>query len=133
MGCRRTGEKQVFNITLSKGKKHVEDFHCPKCNTTLPRRESGYFHICTGNKPALYYVERKNTCNQCPNNVNNVCLEYKNLHPNKPCQVSVGVRMPIAKCLLNLWQAQGFRCRHCTAYNHGNPESCKYCGVTNDL
>lgn len=51
-------------------------------------------------------MERLDYCNNCPQAINDVCMECKILHPDRDCLISVGVQMIDAHCPLGLWQQE---------------------------
>ena len=46
---------------------------------------------------------RKEQCNVCPSNQNDICLTYKNLHPDRDCKISYGITMAKASCPEKKW------------------------------
>lgn len=55
--------------------------------------------------PESVRVSRKAECDVCINNVDDVCVTFKEMHPDRDCVVSVGITMPRAACPLRKWSA----------------------------
>lgn len=108
-----------------------EDFHCPTCGLTLPRREQGRKHRCIGKRKVPYQQKRLTDCLSCPYNQDDVCTKQKQLYPEKPCKVSVGVTIPFARCPIGKWEKVHVRCNNCNRLNFKEEgvDKCKYCGM----
>ena len=110
--------------------KDLVDGHCPDCGLILWRREKDYFHRCPGSHPVPYQQERQAICNQCPHNVDDICVEYHALHPDRDCVISVGVEIPYAACPLGKWPAVQHDCLHCgrRTFSLTGIDHCRWCG-----
>lgn len=90
----------------------VRDFHCPACGLVKPDYPN-YRHVCPGEQPVDYQVERESICGQCDHARDGVCLPLKTIHPDRPCLIDVGIAMPGVQCPLHRWRRVMFACGKC--------------------
>lgn len=141
MGC---NEKAVFQISSAKNLRTIgshanaqpvvitHDFHCPDCGVTLARRGKDYRHLCSGKQPVQYQINRQAICDECEHSEGNVCLEYKRLHPDRNCKISIGVKMPYAGCPVGKWPKVLMQCPACerAIFDEAGVTRCRYCNWT---
>lgn len=150
MGCKGNKKKSkvVYDINAQRTPQRIEqqriikpsgptDYHCPECGFVLTGRKQGTIcHRCSSQKypENLVYQElRQKECGNCIHNIDNVCVQLKEIHPERECKVDVGIKMPEAACPLSVWGKVGIICKECNALTfdgHTKPTKCKYCGVS---
>lgn len=159
MGCpgsqaKATGQLPIVNSTVrmaSRGKvardtsraaakplRPIRDFHCPDCGLTKPNYPN-YFHRCPGidaNGPIDYQAYRESICGECKHTRKNesgkvICLPLKTKHPDYPCVVSIGIRMPTSECPLKRWRRVVFVCDRCGSarFNAEGLTRCPVCSA----
>lgn len=93
----------------------IRDFHCPVCGLTK-RNYPNFFHRCPGpnpDNPVGYQAERAAICGACDHARDGICLPLLTKHPDYPCEIAVGLRMPGAQCPLLKWPRVLFACDRC--------------------
>jgi ribosomal protein L37E len=63
-----------------------------------------------------------------------VCVEYKRQHPDRDCQVSVGIKIAYAACPIGQWGRRMIECPDCSRVlfePDREPAACSYCGWPN--
>ena len=108
----------------------IQDFHCADCGMTRKNRDASYHHTCPGVRPTEYATKRQAICDGCRYNQDNVCIIYRQQHPDRPCEVDAGVRIPFAACPLGDWHRVMIKCPKCerVLFDELGPSFCGYCG-----
>lgn len=131
MPCGGSNRSEPIQITIpSRDKPLHGDWHCPDCGVILERRSKYYKHHCQGVQDVPYQRDRQRTCDQCEYSVDDVCVEYKRLHPDRDCRITVGVRIPYAQCPAGKWLAIQRDCNLCgrRTVNLSGIDHCRWCG-----
>lgn len=120
-------EKKTYEKKPKKTRAIV-DFHCPTCGLTKPDYPNCW-HKCPGPQPVAYQLHRAAICQECERNDGGVCLALKEIQPDAPCEIRIGLPMPGAKCPLGKWQRVLHACEKCGSvrFNAGGLESCPVC------
>ncbi len=121
---RTTEKKQVSRKQELKKAAKVE-FHCETCGHTGPNR----VHSCPGKRLVAYQIHRLKKCDVCIYNKDRVCTLYKSQHPDRDCDIDVGVQMPEARCPSGMWDRVLFRCDKCksVSFNENGLTACPVC------
>lgn len=140
MGCggpKQTPEEQLVQIQLmaaqqaerkaKREKKRVvrHDFHCVDCGHVGPHKD----HVCAGKKELAYQHNRMQFCSGCQYNRDDVCVLYKQKHPDRDCLISVGIQMPHAQCPAGLWPRVQLNCPKCGSitFDDRGVDKCSVC------
>jgi hypothetical protein len=104
------------------------DYHCEICGHTGPHKE----HSCPGLRPVSYHYDRLAKCNYCKYNEERLCTLYKSQHPDRDCNIDVGIAMPEARCPAGLWDRVLLKCDNCksVSFNENGIGHCPKCGNT---
>jgi uncharacterized C2H2 Zn-finger protein len=133
MGCKtQVNEITLPIIRLPKSKVKVRlgghDYICPVCGIFLRNRSKNYKHQCQQPTELPQFQQvRLDICNQCEHNNNGICLKEKEVNPDKPGLIIVGIKLPYVACRLKYWDKLIQKCPRCQS-NHLPP--CIYCNVS---
>jgi rRNA maturation protein Nop10 len=102
------------------------DHHCEVCGYVGKQRR----HTCPGGKPIAYQFDRLSKCNVCSYREGRICTLYKSKHPDRDCDIDVGVMIPEAYCPAGMWERVLYKCDKCKAvtFNENGLSSCPKCG-----
>jgi hypothetical protein len=129
MGCKGSKPKLVQLGIVKRTKPAAmrgSDFYCADCGFSMQNAPENLAHTCRVAALPQWAIDRQSICDGCSQNVDDVCQVYKQLHPDRDAVVSVGAKMPLAKCPLGKWQKQAHRCSICSRITYGE-QSCRYC------
>lgn len=105
-----------------------QDFFCQRCGTVSRNQLAEPPHDCVAT--SVKFIEQRTAiCGHCQHNVDRVCTRYKQIHPERDCLVSVGVRMPFVSCPAGRWRKQSLKCPNCGRHSMlaGREVICRFC------
>jgi hypothetical protein len=129
MGCNKNKEPRLVQISTIERKSTTvsgSDFYCCDCGFLMKNAPAMLAHTCRIPALPAWAKTRQSICDGCSQNVDDVCVVYKSQYPDRDAVVSVGAKMPLAKCPLGKWKKEAHRCAICSRITYGE-QSCRYC------
>ena len=98
-------------VVKKTGPKPRIDFLCTECGASRTAYPN-YRHKCEPG-PVAYQETRKAICQGCEHNRHGLCMSLRALHPDRPGMISVGIKIPGAKCPEGKWKRTLWVCDDC--------------------
>lgn len=122
----RTETKRTERVVISP-KPPVPIHVCAECGYKGPHLK----HTCKPESKVGFVETRKSWCARCRYSKDNVCLNYKTLHPERDCFIDVGVAIPNAACPAKFWPRVLLVCKVCgeSTFDENGVYQCKKCNA----
>ena len=125
-------EVRSLPVVQKSGPKPRIDFHCVECGTSRTAYPN-YRHKCEPG-PVAYQETRKSSCQGCGHNRHGLCMSLRALHPDRPGMISVGIKIPGAKCPEGKWKRTLWVCDDCGSqvFDEKGLDRCPVCRPTKE-
>ena len=125
-------EVRSLPVVKKSGPKPRIDFHCAECGASRTAYPN-YRHKCEPG-PVAYQETRKSICQGCEFNRHGLCMSLRALHPDRPGMISVGIKIPGAKCPEGKWKRTLWVCDDCGSqvFDEKGLDRCPVCRPTKE-
>lgn len=100
-------QKPLAKVAVASAPAIRNDYRCQECGNKRPH------HKCPGEQIVSYVADRASHCYHCEHAQSDICKALRVKYPDRPCQISIGVRMQGVRCPIGKWERTLWRCDKC--------------------